>query len=92
MQTAAFGKKCGWNLENFSALRVLKPTVNYIFFQYTGAKDSREELRRYNIFIRSCANYRNLTSDFYRIAIRSREENSCLLATLEAILGGEEEW
>lgn len=79
------------SLETFSALRVLKPTVNYIFFQYTGAKDLREELWRYNIFIRSCANYRNLTSDYYRIAIRSREENSCLLAALEAILGGEEE-
>ena len=79
------------SLENFSALRVLKPSVNYIFFQYTGDKDLREELWRYNIFIRSCANYRNLTSNYYRIAIRSREENSCLLAALEAILGGEEE-
>lgn len=79
------------SLGAFSALTVLKPSVNYIFFKYTGPKDLREELWRYNIFIRSCSNYHNLSSDYYRIAIRSRRENSCLLTALEAILGGKEE-
>ena len=78
------------SLETFSALTVLKPSVNYIFFKYTGSKDLREELWRYNIFIRSCSNYRNLSSDYYRVAIRSREENTCLLVALKAILGGHE--
>lgn len=73
-------------LSAFKQLVPLKPTVNYIFFKYLGDLDLREVLRQRKIFIRSCANYPSLTDKHYRVAVRSRSENECLLATLADVL------
>ncbi|EHL2680571.1 threonine-phosphate decarboxylase, partial [Listeria monocytogenes] len=40
------------------------------------------------IFIRSCANYRGLTENYYRVAVKSRADNSQLLTALEVIFSG----
>ncbi|MEW4353887.1 threonine-phosphate decarboxylase CobD [Streptococcus pneumoniae] len=77
------------NLSRFSRLRVVPPSVNYIFFEYLGELDLREELRKHKMFIRSCSNYHHLSNRHYRVAIRSREENERLLAALQAVLENE---
>ncbi|MBF0777613.1 threonine-phosphate decarboxylase CobD [Streptococcus cuniculi] len=76
-------------LSQFSCLIPVKPSVNYLFFEYQGELDLREELRKYKIFIRSCSNYRQLSSQHYRVAIRSRKENERLLAALRTVLEDE---
>ena len=76
-------------LTAFSQIRPVKPSVNYIFFEYLGQQDLRQELRQRKIFIRSCQNYHDLTDRHYRIAIRSHQENEQLLACLTEVLAKE---
>ena len=76
-------------LTAFSQIRPVKPSVNYIFFEYLGQQDLRQELRQRKIFIRSCQNYHDLTERHYRIAIRSHQENEQLLACLTEVLAKE---
>ena len=46
----------------------------------------REELIRRGIIIRSCSNYIGLDHSFYRVAVRTREENKKLLEELSKVL------
>ncbi|MDU4131407.1 MAG: threonine-phosphate decarboxylase, partial [Clostridium perfringens] len=46
----------------------------------------REELIRRGIIIRSCSNYIGLDNSFYRVAVRTREENKKLLEELSKVL------
>lgn len=71
-----------------SAFSVLRPTVNYIFFEFHGGFDLRERLWEQKIFIRSCKNYHHLTQNHYRIAVRSRKENEQLLRALKEVCHG----
>lgn len=47
-----------------------------------------ERLLDFHILIRDCSNYRGLEHGWYRIAIRSEEENERLLYAIEQILSG----
>lgn len=75
-------------LSSFDNLRVIKPSVNYIFFEYLGGLDLRQELWKKKIFIRSCHNYHNLTANHYRVGIRNRQDNRRLLEALDELIGG----
>ena len=46
-------------------------------------------LRRHRIGIRSCEDYQGLDHRYFRVAVRSREENRCLVAALADLLGAE---
>lgn len=57
--------------------KVYDSAANYIFFQSrTGLK---EGLLQQGILIRSCGNYRNLTGKYFRIGVRTHEENEELI-------------
>lgn len=73
-------------LSSFKELTIFETQTNYIFFHYHGGKPLKELLMKEKIFIRSCHNYRNVTPNHYRIAIRSRDENQILLEKLGSIL------
>ena len=45
-----------------------------------------ERLLEQGILIRNCENYRGLKKGWYRIAVRTKEENDVLLRALETIL------
>lgn len=66
-------------------LHVYGSEANYIFF--SGPEGLREACLEYGILIRSCANYEQLDGSYYRIAVRTREENRKLTAALAKILG-----
>ena len=70
----------------FSQIRPVKPSVNYIFFEYLGRQDLRQELRQRKIFIHSYQNYHDLTERHYHIAIHSHQKNEQLLACLTEVL------
>ena len=65
--------------------------VNYLFFRAPGAADLDKRLERHGIMIRNCSNYVNLGEEYFRVAVKSREDNLRLLAALKQELTGEKE-
>lgn len=66
-------KKLGYHLFDSQA--------NYIFFK--GPPDLKGFCLDRNISIRDCSNYEGLGSGYYRVAVRTREENQKLLQVLD---------
>lgn len=64
-------------LESGLAKRIYPANANYLFFQ--AQKDLKELLLRQKVLIRSCADYRNLSEGYFRIGIRTHEENQELI-------------
>ena len=58
--------------------------ANYIFFK--GPWDLQEKCLDKGIYIRDCSNYRGLRKGYYRVAVRTKEENQKLLEVLEQII------
>lgn len=54
--------------------------ANYIFFR--GSNELAQILQSKGIQIRDCSNYRGLEKGYYRIAIRSHEENQRLISAM----------
>lgn len=65
--------------------RVMGSQANYIFFR-APVPGLRERLEQKNILIRSCKNYPGLDERYCRVAVRTRRENSLLLAALREIV------
>lgn len=63
--------------------------ANYILFKIYDKIDLKEEMLKKNILIRSCSNYKNLSDDYYRIAVKSSEENKQFINTLKEIIGNQ---
>ncbi len=61
--------------------------ANYILFMIHDGMDLKEEMLKRGILIRSCSNYKNLGSNYYRIAVRTEEENRLFIKTLKGITG-----
>lgn len=55
------------------AERIYGGAANFLFFR--SRADLKERLLKEEILIRSCSNYRNLNGAFFRIGIRTHEEN-----------------
>lgn len=71
------------------ALRLLgmesfESAANYVFFK--GPEDLAVLCRERGILIRDCSNYRGLEKGFFRIAVRTREENEQLVTALQDIV------
>lgn len=63
--------------------------ANYLCFRVPGEKKLCEKLLERGILLRSCANYRGLTEEHYRAAVRTAEENEVFLRALGEIAGKE---
>lgn len=63
--------------------------ANYLFFRTPGITDLDKRLESYGIMIRNCSNYVNLGKDYWRVAVKSHEENEKLIKALRVILKGE---
>lgn len=59
--------------------------ANYLCFRAPGEKRLCEKLLERGILLRSCSNYRGLTGEHYRAAVRKKEENNRLLEALREI-------
>lgn len=71
----------------FSSLKVWKPEANFIFFQCRlQGFNLKAALLRHHILIRHCENYPGLDSAWYRIAVRTEEENRRFIAALTHVL------
>ena len=59
--------------------------ANYILFRWPG-QDPVEKLRKRGILIRDCSNYECLEKGWYRIAVKTPEENDELIRILNEII------
>lgn len=73
------------------SIQTFDSRANYILFRVPGVTDLRERLLEHDILIRSCASFRGLEKDYYRIAVRTKKENTILMNTLEQLLQEKEE-
>lgn len=62
-------------------LGVFDSKANYILFKCQNPL-LQVELEKYGILIRSCSNYIGLGDTFFRIAVKSEEDNECLIESL----------
>ena len=60
--------------------RVYDSRANYLFFR--GPRGLTGHALKNHVLIRDCSNYRGLTEGYYRVAVRTREENRKLLEAL----------
>ncbi|MCD7838200.1 MAG: threonine-phosphate decarboxylase, partial [Clostridiales bacterium] len=59
--------------------------VNYLLFYSARCTDLRERLLERDILIRDCSGFPGLGPGYYRIAVRTKEENTRLLQALEKV-------
>ncbi|MBN1046354.1 MULTISPECIES: threonine-phosphate decarboxylase CobD [Clostridium] len=78
------------SLKTFKNLNVYEPSVNFIFFKSNLDINLKSELLKYNVLIRSCSNYDGLNEYYYRVAVKSREDNAKLICCIKNILGDNE--
>lgn len=71
------------SIKEFKELDVYTPTVNFIFFKCRADRDLKHRLLKRRILIRDCNNYNGLGSGYYRVAVRTREENIQLINALK---------
>jgi len=78
-------------LGNIRNLRVIPSQANFVMCEllggYTASKLSETLLNEYNILIKDLSDKKGINGQFIRVAVRSREENSMLIAALHNILG-----
>ena len=58
--------------------------ANYLFFK--GTEDLEEQCQKRGLLIRDCSNYRGLSKGYFRIAVRTREENDQLIKIFQDII------
>jgi len=76
-------------LSDIKQLRVFPSSTNYLLLQITNGTSSfelRDRLMHQRILIRDCASFRGLSSQFFRVAVRTVEENEKLLRSLKGTL------
>ncbi len=78
----------GFLTEQLSAcgIKVYPSRANFLLLR--SRVNLAELLVKNKIAIRSCGDYRGLSEEFFRIAVRTREENERLAAAIRALLGG----
>lgn len=63
-------------------IHVFPSSANYILFKTGGVTDLWERMLKRGILIRSCANFPGLGGEYYRVAVRLREDNIKLIDEL----------
>lgn len=77
------------NLEKFPQLKVYPSCVNYLLIEIKDcmtARELRERLVHHRILIRDCSSFMGLSEAFFRVAVRTRDENDQLVECLKKIL------
>ncbi|MDD2271899.1 MAG: threonine-phosphate decarboxylase CobD [Desulfuromonadaceae bacterium] len=77
------------SLAQFSRLKLYPSSVNYLLVEIKEGMTSRELKERlllHRIIIRDCSSFMGLSERFFRIAVRSSDENNRLLECLGRIL------
>ncbi|CAM3265148.1 threonine-phosphate decarboxylase CobD [Vagococcus fessus] len=76
-------------LEKFHQIKVYSSSANYLLLKVTDISEFRNKLLNKRILIRSCSNYRGLTSNYYRVAVKSVEDNQYLIEAITEVCRNE---
>lgn len=81
-------KEREWMKKALAAMgfHVFDSKANYIFFKNPYRAELYDQCLKKGILIRKCENYLGLDASYYRIAVKTREENEGLLRCLESII------
>ena len=60
--------------------------ANYLLFYYPDAMLG-EKMKKNGVMIRDCSNYHGLEPGWYRVAVRTEEENRQLIHVLKEVTG-----
>lgn len=60
--------------------------ANYMLIHCPGVTDLYERLLKEKVMIRTCGNYKNLDTDYYRIAINDHESNKAMIERMKKVL------
>ncbi len=78
------------NLKKLKGLKVFPSTANFVFCKLEkenlNADVLKKQLAKKGLLIRNCSTYRGLDNNFFRLAVKSRENNILLLENLKEIL------
>jgi cobyric acid synthase CobQ/L-threonine-O-3-phosphate decarboxylase len=89
---AKLRKSIADRLQRIPALHVYPGEANFLLLRLqnpmVGVDELSQRLLSRGIAIRTCGNFHGLTSEYFRIAIRTSEENELLCAALETELCG----
>lgn len=79
-------------LSMINGLQPFKPSVNFVLVKIDDADITSSEVRNLlienNILIRDCSNFVGLDDKYFRVAVRTREENQELLNVLKLVMDG----
>ena len=76
-------------LTELKQLKVYPSSANFLLAEITSgmtAKELRDRLMHQRLLIRDCTNFMGLTPQFFRVAVRTTEENQRLVGALKRIL------
>lgn len=74
-------------LKELSGVRAFPPSANFILCQWTLTKDLDDLIRHLlsnGIYIRDCRNFPGLEDNFFRVGLRSPEENDQLISLISS--------
>jgi threonine-phosphate decarboxylase len=77
------------HLSELKRLKVYPSSANFLLAEITdgmSAMELRDRLMHQRLLIRDCTNFMGLSPRFFRIAVRTTEENRMLLGALSRIL------
>lgn len=80
------------NLKSIPGIEPFYPEANFIFIKIAGeVKVSTlvESLMKKGILIRDCSNYRFLDESFFRVAVKSGQDNDILISALKEVMDKE---
>jgi threonine-phosphate decarboxylase len=79
-------------LTMINGIHPFQPTVNFILVKIedSGKTSStiQEVLMKNNILIRNCSNFKGLDETYFRVAVKTRDENQKLLDALKLVMDG----
>ncbi len=69
-----------------AGIRVFPGAANFLLL--TAPADFAEQMQQRGIVVRKCTDFHGLSDSFFRIAVRTQEENETLLAAVREVYGG----
>ncbi len=77
-------------LAKIKGIHPFQPTVNFILVRIENDRMELSEIQNYllqnNILIRNCSNFVGLDENYFRVAVKTREDNQKLLNSLKLIM------
>jgi histidinol-phosphate/aromatic aminotransferase/cobyric acid decarboxylase-like protein len=81
-----------FGLDTIPGIRVFPSQVNFLLFQLSSGQTETAHqfymnLMKDGLLVRNCGNFSGLDKSYFRVAVRTEQENNILVSRIEAELG-----